>query len=116
MKRKLYLLIPLVVIMVSGCATGRIMVTGTKRDAIKPEVVRVYSSLPSGADEVALVMVESDGKGQGSLDRAIEKAKQKAASVGANGIVPHKGSMSTIYIDYVPVNKTHFTFRAIRTE
>ena len=100
----------------SSCTTGRIMVTGKQRPAIQPEAVRVYSGLPAGCEKVAIVMVETGGKDQASLDRATKVGKEKAASIGANGIVPHMGSAETLLIDYVPLHKTHFTFEAIYVE
>ncbi|SRR6266446_8843494 len=116
MKLGLYLIVGLSVTVVAGCATERMMITGRERSPIPPGNVRMYRGMPEGAESVAIVMVESGGKGQGSLDRATKMAKEKAASVGANGLVPHMGGTETVFIDYFPINRTHFTFDAIYVE
>lgn len=79
----------LLVVLLSGCATGSMVVTGKTRTPIAPEAVRVYTTAPDGHEVVAIVEASSEIglTRQGATDRAIQYLKEKAASVGANGIV-----------------------------
>lgn len=79
----------LLVVVLSGCATGSMVVTGKTRPPISPEAVKVYTQAPSNHEVVAIVEASSEIglTRQGAADRAIQYLKEKAASVGANGIV-----------------------------
>jgi hypothetical protein len=56
----------------------------------------VYPNIPPGAEEIAIITSEADGKRQGAADKALKRLKERAAKLGANGIVlgsldVHKG-------------------------
>lgn len=72
-----------------GCASGSVTVTGTTRPAIAATEVRVYADLPADHEVIAL-LESAPGRGwtqQSRRDDAIEDLKEKAAALGANGIV-----------------------------
>lgn len=71
----------------AGCATSNQIVTGTARQAITSDAVKVYSTMPPGAEEIGLINAESAGKNQTSVDSAIAELKRRAGKLGANGIV-----------------------------
>src|ERR1700689_5179280 len=83
-----------------GCSTGRNIVTGTTRPAIPPEQVVLYSTAPASYKGIATVMAEAGGKGQGAADRAIRRLKERAANLGANGLI----------VGNINVNKTERTY------
>jgi hypothetical protein len=76
-------------LLISACASGSALVTGTKRQAISPQEVQLYTSPPARYEVIALVKASSDAglTSQGSLDYAIQELKVQAAKVGANGIL-----------------------------
>lgn len=77
------------VLLVSACATGSAVVTGTKRPAIAPSAVQLYSKPPAEYDVVGIVEASSDAglTEQGSMDYAVEELKKQAAAIGANGLL-----------------------------
>ncbi|SPD72755.1 putative lipoprotein [uncultured Desulfobacterium sp.] len=77
------------VAVVSGCATGSSVVTGSRRQAIAPTEVRLYTSAPKRFEVVGLVEASSKGPGtaQSKTNRAVERLKEEAAEIGANGVL-----------------------------
>ena len=79
----------LAVLIFSGCVSGSQIVTGTARAPVPPYNVTVYTETPAGAETIGLV----SGNSTASLswDKAkvqcIEKMREKAGAMGANGIV-----------------------------
>lgn len=71
----------------SGCVLTQSIVTGTPQSPVAAESVRVYSTPPAGAEEVALLNVVAGGAGQYGMDLVVNELKKKAGSLGANGIV-----------------------------
>ncbi|WP_067218574.1 hypothetical protein ACPUEK_11385 [Marinomonas gallaica] len=90
-------------ILLTACASGSHVVTGTQRAAIDVEVVKVYSEAPKTEYEVVGSIEASSSRGmtqQGRMDSAIEALKEEAAEIGANGIIVsnfpnHSGGIST---------------------
>ena len=73
----------------AGCASSSKVMIGQARAPIDPAQVRVYSTPPSGAVEIAQIESTS-GAGfgtQGQTDAAVNRLKQEAAKLGANGVV-----------------------------
>lgn len=71
-----------------GCASSSHIVTGVTRSPVSPAQVRVFTTPPKKFQEIAILTVESAGwTSQGETDRAIERLKKEAASLGANGVL-----------------------------
>lgn len=81
----------------SSCATGSTIVTGTKRPAINPSEVYIYLDPPAEYENIGIIETSSDVgfSRQKAQDRAIKNMKSKAAKIGANGILlTHSGSQA----------------------
>lgn len=108
--KKLFL--PLfVALFVSGCATSSHVVTGTVRPAISPDGVKVYSTRPAAAEDVAIVSADSINglTWQQAQNDAVRRLKSQAAKLGANAIVitgtendVWSGSKATAQAVFVP--------------
>ena len=86
--RTIFLLLAITLLV--GCTTGSALVTGTKRPAIDPMLVKIYRVPPSSEYEhIGIVKAESEElfSQQEALDRAVEELKKQAAKIGANGII-----------------------------
>lgn len=81
--------ISLVALILSGCVSGSQVVTGAARTPVPPYNVTVYTETPAGAETIGLVSANSTASL--SWDKAkvqcIEKMREKAGAMGANGIV-----------------------------
>jgi len=76
----------------SGCTImdGNAIVTGNTRSAIPANEVRLYRTAPSKFEEIAIVFSSAghDFKKASSLmNEAIQRLKEEAAKVGANGVI-----------------------------
>lgn len=80
----------LLVVFLAACASSHI-ITGKTRPPIPPEQVRIYSAPPSGFEEIALIESSSRGSfsisDQGKTDTVIERLKEEAGKLGANGVL-----------------------------
>lgn len=79
-------------VVVSGCTLtrGSHLIIGSTRPPTNPADVRIYTTLPAHYDKIAIVSADSrnDFASQQNLsDHAIERLKEEAAKVGANGIL-----------------------------
>jgi len=92
----------IVAAILAGCSTGSQIVTGTKRTPTTPDSVKVYSSVPPGSEEIAIVTSEADGKRQGAVDKVVKRLKRQAAKLGANGIVLGSVDVHKGFIFYGP--------------
>ena len=85
------LLTAVVLCTLAGCSTSSHVVVGTVRPAIKPENVQVYLQPPPKYEQVATIDATSAGSmaftGQQNMDKAIQRLKEEAAKLGANGIL-----------------------------
>jgi hypothetical protein len=82
-----------------GCASSHVLV-GKKRPPISPEQVQVYLQPPAKYEVVALVEASSKSSwaisDQGKMEKVVERLKEEAAALGANGILLQgTGSEST---------------------
>jgi hypothetical protein len=78
----------------SGCASSQVAVVGRVRPAISPGQVQIYLQPPeSKYDEIANLSASSRGSlsvtAAGKIDKVIERLKEQAAKLGANGILLH---------------------------
>ena len=92
-------LLTLIALLVAGCASSSIVV-GTKRPAIQPSQVKIYLHPPKKYEEIALVEASSKSSysitDQGKMEVVIERMKEEAAKIGANGLLLEStGNMST---------------------
>ena len=73
-----------------GCATSHVIV-GTPRAPISPSQVKVYLHPPAKYEEIAILDSSSKRSfaftSQGKMDAVIERLKDDAAKLGANGIL-----------------------------
>lgn len=92
MRTTFFVFIALVFIFSSGCTIidGNAIVTGDTKAAISSEQVRLYRSAPESYKEIAFVSASAGHdfkKGSSLLKSAIERLKQEAAKIGANGVI-----------------------------
>jgi len=76
-------------LMLTSCASGTAIVTGTTRAPIMPEKVKLYLQPPEKYEVIAIVKASSDAgwTAQGSQDYAVQELKNQAAKLGANGVL-----------------------------
>ena len=74
-----------------GCSTSSHVMIGKARPAISPESVRIYLQPPPQYEEVASLDATSQGSfaitSQQNMDKAMQRMKNEAAKLGANGIL-----------------------------
>jgi hypothetical protein len=87
MKKLAFLMFVLVVL--SGCATGSALVTGTKRTPLDPTQVKIYLEKPLNYEVIGIVNASSDAgwTEQDKLDYAVKELQNQAAKLGANGVL-----------------------------
>ena len=76
---------------IAACATSHVMI-GQARPPISPALVQVYLHPPTGKyDEIAMLDTSSRGgvgfTAQGKTDVVINRLKEEAAKLGANGVL-----------------------------
>ncbi len=76
----------------AACSTTGRVVTGNVRPATSPEAVKVYSKPPAHYEEIAQVQANSSQSWgafsmQHRVNVVLERLKEEAAKVGANGII-----------------------------
>jgi hypothetical protein len=77
-----------------ACASRQVVLVGPPRAAISPAQVHIYLQPPENPyREIANVSASSRGSfavtAAAKIDKVVERLKQAAASVGANGILLH---------------------------
>jgi hypothetical protein len=80
------------VLIASGCTImdGNAVVIGEVREPIPPEQVRIYRTAPERFEEIAIVDASAGHdflKNSSLVNSAIERLKEEAAKVGANGVL-----------------------------
>lgn len=95
-----------------GCHSTKVIMQGDKRTPVSVDEVKVYSTMPDDAQAVAILMATAGGKTQGSVDKAILRLREKAASLGANGILVNSAGSTTTFINYWPSNETQVSANA----
>ena len=83
-----------VVAILAGCASSQAVLVGTARPAISPDQVLIYLRPPeSPYEQIANLAASSRGSfaitAPGKMDKVVERLKQQAAKLGANGILLH---------------------------
>ena len=79
----------LCLVVLLGCASGSSLVTGTARPPTNPENVRIFLQAPPQYEIIGLVEDFSNVRltTQAAQDRAINKLRERAANMGATGII-----------------------------
>lgn len=110
----------LISLIISSCASGTALVTGTQHPATSPESVVIYIEPPVNYEVIGIVTASSDSgwTDQGSLEYALKEIKKQAAKIGANGILLENVSQSTSggvysYGMYVPSTSQNLSGKAI---
>jgi len=81
------------IFLLAACATATTshVVTGTPRAPTDPSQVKLYSAPPPHYEEIAVIAAtsrSSSSRGdQEKMDVVVERLKQEAASLGANGVL-----------------------------
>ena len=77
-------------IIVASCASSHIMI-GQARPAIPVDQVKLYLRPPAKYQEIAIIDASSRGafafSDQSKMDKAVQRLRVEAASLGANGIL-----------------------------
>jgi len=121
---KKLILIALVGILVTGCASGSAIVIGEKRAPLEPSQVKLYLEPPEDYETIGIVKASSDAgwTEQDSVNYAIEELNNQAAKLGANGVLLSAtgettstvvGGYGTGYMYAVPVKAQTVTGQAI---
>ena len=72
-----------------GCVTGSVIVTGDKKPAINPTVVKIYIDSPVQYETIGIIEASAEVgfSTQKAQDKVINKLKSQAAAIGANGVL-----------------------------
>jgi hypothetical protein len=74
----------------AACGPSHVLV-GTPRPPTTPDQVKIYTHPPAEFEQIALLDASSQGSwtwtNQSQTEKAIERLKQEAAKLGANGIL-----------------------------
>lgn len=92
MKLLFGLLAGIFMVVSAGCTImdGNAIVTGSVRPPIPPEQVRLYRTPPAKYEEIAIVGASAGHdflKNSSLMNSAIQRLKEEAAKVGANGVL-----------------------------
>ena len=95
--RRLFLLSTVVAL--SGCAASSSVLVGKARPPISASEVKLYISPPKRYEEVAVLDATSKNSwaitDQGKMDLVVQRLKEEAAKLGANGVLlQSSGSVS----------------------
>ena len=108
------------VFILSGCASGTALVTGTQRPATNADEVVIYTEAPEKYEVIGIVTASSDSgwTEQGDLNYAVAELKKQAAKIGANGIILESVSTTNSggvisYGVYIPVTAKNVSGKAI---
>jgi len=81
----------IVVFFLAACATSSHVIVGKTRAPISPDQVRLYFEPPARFEEVAVLDASSKNSwavtDQGKTNKAIQRLKEEAAKLGANGVL-----------------------------
>ena len=114
----------LLILLLTGCASGSSIVVGKVREAIDPQQVKLYLELPNTYETIGIVTASSDAgwTEQGSVDYAVAELKNQAAKLGANGVLIEStgnqtstvvGGYGTGYVYSIPVTEKLVSGKAI---
>ena len=94
--RRIILLIFTIFFFVFGCYPVSHIITGDRKEPIDPYTVTIYGDFPLQYEKIAIIEASSDFSlkdpsfdftHQSKTDKAMERLKNEAALLGANGIV-----------------------------
>jgi hypothetical protein len=90
MKRHFWLLVTAFAVL-AGCAPSSHVLVGVARSPISPADVKIYSHAPPQFEEVAILNASSKSVftpgGQSAIDKVVQRLKEQAAKLGANGLI-----------------------------
>ncbi len=79
------------VLTLAGCAATSHVITGQPREPIDPAQVTLYTTAPPSYEEIGIIEASSRSSfsfgDQAKMDKVIERLKEEAASLGANGVL-----------------------------
>src|ERR1700675_3804588 len=88
---RLFAVAGLIAVLAACAASESFVLVGTARPAISPAEVKIYSHPPPTFEEIALLNASSNSVftpgGQKTVDTVIERLKEQAAKLGANGVI-----------------------------
>jgi hypothetical protein len=88
---RLFKLLTALAIGLAACAPSSHILVGAARPPISPSDVKLYLQPPPSFQEVAILNASANSMfgtgGQGSVDKVIQRLKEEAAKLGANGII-----------------------------
>ncbi len=91
MLRRLCILASLLAALAACASSDSLVMVGAARPPISPAEVKIYSHPPAVFEEIALLNASTSHMftpgGQKTIDEVIEKLKEQAAKVGANGVL-----------------------------
>lgn len=92
MKNINFFILSLSIFLITGCTImdGNAIITGNTRVPISPAEVRLYRTAPANFEEIAIVLASAGHdfrKNSSLMNSAIERIKEEAAKVGANGVI-----------------------------
>ena len=94
--RARFLFLATLFIFVFGCSSSSHVIVGTTRPPISISQVKLYLDPPSKYEKIALVEASSKNSlatgDQSKMNTAIERLKEEAANLGANGLILQVGS------------------------
>ena len=96
-------LIGLTSLMISACSSSSHVMIGKEKAPIAPEMVVIYSQAPLSFEKIAMIKASSHNAwrftAKGKQAAALERLKEEAASLGANGIlIQRRGQEKSGYI------------------
>jgi hypothetical protein len=88
---KSHLLLYFFLALLSACSTSSRQIVGEKRTPISPEQVTIYRQKPANYEQIAFIQASSknslDFSDQAMQNVIIDRSKQEAANLGANGVL-----------------------------
>jgi hypothetical protein len=91
MKNAFGSLVSVAILVVAACSSSSHVIVGTARPPIAPQDVKLYLHPPAKYEEVAILDASSRNSwavtDQGKTDKVIERLKEQAAQLGANGVL-----------------------------
>jgi len=90
----------------AGCTTSDVIMTGLARSPVSPELARMYLRPPEKFESIGLVTASSNSTPIRSTNKqsALTELRNKAAALGANGILllQDDGSVASVGTVIVP--------------
>jgi hypothetical protein len=75
----------------TACAPSSHILVGTARPPISPSEVKIYLRPPPSFEQIAILNASANSMfgtgGQASVDKVIQRLKEQAAKLGANGLI-----------------------------